>query len=127
MHYIPGMKNHPFFRFPFLSFFIVVATHCVFSQTIVDIRGEQFFINGELTYKGRTWNGSPVEGLLFNARMVQGIFDDLNPETRSLWQYPDTHLWDPDRNTNEFVEAKDDWRAHGLLSFTLNQIGRAHV
>ncbi len=31
-----------------------------------------------------------IEGLLFNSRMVQGIFDDLNPETVSRWAYPDT-------------------------------------
>ncbi len=58
-----------------------------------------------------------------NSRMVQGIYDDLNPETASRWKYPDTGVWDPDRNTDEFVEAMDDWHAHGLLSFTINLQG----
>jgi hypothetical protein len=40
---------------------------------------EAFLINGEPTYKGRTWNGKKIEGLLMNSRMVQGTFDDLNP------------------------------------------------
>ena len=93
------------------------------AQTIVEIRGEKFFINGEPTYKGRVWNGCPIEGLLLNARMVQGIFDDLNPETRELWKYPDTGTWDPDRNTDEFVAAMPEWREHGLLGFTLNLQG----
>ena len=55
-----------------------------------------------------------------NSRMVQGIFDDLNPETRSLWVYPDTKRWDPERNTREFLAAMPEWRRHGLLSFTIN-------
>jgi hypothetical protein len=38
-----------------------------------------------------------IEGLLMNSRMVQGIFDDLNPATRDMWVYPDTQRWDPDR------------------------------
>jgi hypothetical protein len=59
-------------------------------KTNVSIQGEQFYINGELTYKGRYWKGHKIEGLLFNSRMVQGIFDDLNPETRNKFKYPDT-------------------------------------
>ena len=59
-------------------------------RTTVDIRGNQFFINEELTYKGRFWMGNKIEGLLLNSRMVQGIFDDYNEETRKKWKYPDT-------------------------------------
>jgi hypothetical protein len=55
--------------------------------------------------------------------MVQGIFDDLNPETRSLWKYPDTGEWSAERNTTEFVAAMPRWREHGLLAFTLNLQG----
>ena len=89
-------------------------------QTIVSIVGEDFHINGAPTYAGRTWRGMTIEGLLMNSRMVQGIFDDLNPETRSRWVYPDTKRWDPERNTREFVAAMPEWRRHGLLSFTIN-------
>jgi hypothetical protein len=91
--------------------------------TEVSIRGEQFIVNGEPTYKGRTWNGHKIEGLLMNSRMVQGIFDDLNPETRGLWAYPDTGAWDADRNTTEFIAALPIWRAHGLIAFTINLQG----
>ena len=89
-------------------------------KTAVTIHGDAFLINGEPTYKGRTWKGMKVEGLLFNSRMVQGIFDDRNPDTRKLWAYPDTGKWDPDRNTREFVAAMPEWRKHGLLAFTIN-------
>jgi hypothetical protein len=92
-------------------------------HTHVSIKGNQFYINGDLTYKRRYWKGNKIEGLLLNSRMVQGIFDDLNPETRHLWAYPDTKVWDPDRNTREFIQAMPHWRAHGLLAFTLNLQG----
>jgi hypothetical protein len=96
------------------------ATH---SRTVVTIHGENFYINGKPTYAGHSWHGHSIEGLLFNSRMVQGIFDDQNPGTADKWAYPDTHRWDPDRNTDEFVAAMPDWRRHGLLAFTLNLQG----
>jgi hypothetical protein len=104
---------------------LVFKTKTVFSQgrTVVSIQGADFYINGKPTYPGVTWNGVRMEGLLMNSRMVQGIFDDLNPGTRERFIYPDTKRWDPDRNTNEFVAAMSDWKAHGLLAFTLNLQG----
>jgi hypothetical protein len=107
-----------FFLIPLL-FTIVSGSHPV-QRTVVSIRGDKFYLNDRLTYEGRTWNGINIEGLLLNSRMVQGIFDDLNPATRDNWKYPDTHVWDPDRNTREFVEAMTDWHSHGLLAFTIN-------
>jgi hypothetical protein len=92
-------------------------------KTVVGTRGEAFTINGEPTYKGRTWNGKKVEGLLLNSRMVQATFDDLNPDTLANWRYPDTRRWDADRNTREFVAAMTEWRRHGLLAVTLNLQG----
>jgi hypothetical protein len=92
-------------------------------RTEVAIRGDRFFVNGKPTYEGRVYRGMKIEGLLLNARMVQGIFDDLNPETRSKWAYPDTGKWDPERNTREFVAAMPEWRRHGLLAFTINLQG----
>lgn len=92
-------------------------------MTEVAIAEDAFWINGQPTYSGRSWRGLRIEGLLLNARMVQGIFDDLNPATRSRWAYPDTGRWDPDRNTAEFCTAMPNWRAHGLLAFTLNLQG----
>ncbi len=90
------------------------------SKTEVSIRGTDFLINGRPTYEGREWKGSRIEGLLMNSRMVQGVFDDENPETVQRWAYPDTGRWDPERNTREFLAAMPEWRRHGLLSFTIN-------
>ncbi len=89
-------------------------------KTTVTIEGDKFFLNGQPTYAGRTWKGKTIEGLMMNSRMVQGVFDDLNPETVSRWAYPDTGKWDAERNTREFLAAMPVWRAHGLLSFTIN-------
>jgi len=91
-------------------------------KTQVSIDGDAFLINGRPTYEGREHEGVKIEGLLMNSRMVQGIFDDRNGETRRLWDYPDGP-WDPDRNTREFVEAMPSWRAHGLIGFTINLQG----
>ena len=86
-------------------------------RTAVSIEGESFVVNGRPTHEGRTWNGMNVEGLLMNARLVQGIFDDRNDKTRGMWDYPDGP-WDPDRNTREFLEAMPVWRRHGLVGFS---------
>jgi hypothetical protein len=94
-------------------------------NTEVSIRGDAFYINGRPTYEGRTWEGHRIEGLLLNSRMVQGVFDDLNPDTRGFWAYPDTGTWDPERNTREFIEAMPEWRRHGLLAFTIDLQGGA--
>jgi hypothetical protein len=91
--------------------------------TVVSIDQDKFRINGQLTYKGRTWNGHPIEGLLMNSRMVQATFDDRNPKTVARWVYPDTKRWDPDRNTAEFIAMMPTWRQHGLLAITLNLQG----
>ena len=91
-------------------------------RTAVGIDGRAFVINGMPTYAGRTFRGMKVDGLLMNSRMVQGIFDDRNPQTRKNWDYPDGP-WDPDRNTREFLAAMPAWRGAGLLSFTINLQG----
>lgn len=100
-----------------------VATELKGSKTEVSIAGDEYHINGRPTYEGRTWEGHKIQGLLMNSRMVQGIFDDLNPETVSNWKYPDTEKWDAERNTNEFVAAMPLWRQKGLLNFTINLQG----
>ena len=89
-------------------------------RTGISIHGEAFHLNGQPTYRGRTFRGMKIEGLLMNSRMVQGVFDDRNPETASKWKYPDTGKWDAARNTREFLAAMPVWRQHGLLAFTIN-------
>lgn len=110
-------------RRSFLALLAAPALPAASRQTTVSVDGDRFMINGKPTYEGRQYRGMRIEGLLMNSRMVQGIFDDLNPETRSRWAYPDTKRWDPDRNTREFVAAMPQWRSYGLLAFTINLQG----
>jgi len=91
-------------------------------HTVVGIEGREFVVNGRSTYGGRSYDGMSVQGLLFNSRMVQGIFDDRNADTRGRWNYPDGP-WDPERNTREFIAAMPFWKAKGLLAFTINLQG----
>lgn len=109
----------------FSSIFLVISING-YSQkrhTTVTIKNDQFFINGKPTYEKRYWKGFKIEGLLLNSRMVQGIFDDSNPSTVNLWQYPDTKKWDPERNTREFISHMKEWYDAGLMSFTINLQG----
>ena len=104
---------------------ICICTHVIGQnrKTAVSIQGEDFYINNTITLKGKTYNDMRMEGLLPNSRMVQGIFDDSNPETQKRWAYADTKKWDAERNTDEFIAAMPVWKDHGLLAFTLNLQG----
>ena len=106
-----------------VTFLFIGLTSAQNRKTQVSIKGNQFYINKKITYQGRYWNGHKIEGLLMNSRMVQGIFDDLNPNTKDLFAYADTKVWDADRNTNEFIQNMSNWYDHGLLAFTLNLQG----
>jgi hypothetical protein len=92
-------------------------------QTEVAIEGADFLINGQLTYPGRFYRDWRVEGLLMNVRCANALFDDRNPETRERWAYPDTGVWDPERNTDELIAQLPTWRQHGLLAIGVNLQG----
>ena len=85
------------------------------AQTTVSIQGEKFFVNGAITYAG----GS-LEGTLPNSRMVNATFEDTNPSTVTMWNYPDGSAYDPARQTAEFTAAVPSYRAKGLLAVSLN-------
>jgi hypothetical protein len=96
-------------------------------MTRVTIEGDRFLIDGEPTYPGAAFRGRSLEGLLFNSRMVQAMFDDENPVTRDRWRYPDTGVWDPERNTREFCDALAEYRAHNLLAVTVGLQGGGSI
>jgi hypothetical protein len=104
----------------FLSALTLSASLMAAPKTIVTIEDDKFLINGQPTYEGRTWKGHNIEGRLMNARLVQATFDDVNPETRDRWAYPDTGVWDAERNVREFLAAMPTYRRHGLLGLAVN-------
>lgn len=87
----------------------------------------QFLVNDQPTYAGRWHEGRQVEGLLFNARMANAIFDDENQQTADCWRYPDTGQWDPNRNTDEFCAALPQYAQHGVLAVTVGLQGGGAV
>ena len=65
------------------------------NKTKINIIEDRFLINNEITYKGKYFKEKSIEGLLFNSRMVNAIFDDENNFTKKLWKYPDTNITIP--------------------------------
>jgi len=96
-------------------------------MTEIQLDGTRFLIDGRPTCAGFTYKGGSIEGLLFNSRMIQAIFDDANPETAVHWRYPDTGRWNPDRNTDEFCAALPEYRRHGLLAVTVGLQGGGSI
>ncbi len=88
------------------------------TTAIVSIQGTNFLLNGAVTYPGKS-----VQGELLNTRMIQGIFDDENSATVGHWAYPDTHKWDPQRNTNELIAALPSYAHNGLHMITVGLQG----
>ncbi len=91
--------------------------------TAVSIKGDKFCINGVETFKGKSWRGYPIEGLLPNSRMVNATFDDLTDSTQYRWVYPDTKVWDAERNVSEFLENVPNYAASNLKAMTINLQG----
>lgn len=92
-------------------------------STLLSIHGNQFHINGHLTYSNRSFQGTPLDGLLLNARLVQAIFDDLNPDTHSRWTLPNGTPFHAENNTSEFIAMLPLWKRHGLLGVAFNLQG----
>jgi hypothetical protein len=95
-------------------------------MTVVSIAEGRFLVDGRPTHAGRRFRGHAVEGLLLNARMANAIFDDLNPETRHLWAYPDGP-WDAGRNLAELLAAMPSWRGAGLDAITVSLQGGSPI
>jgi hypothetical protein len=87
-------------------------------QTAVSVNGTLFTLDGRATYPG-----TAARGLLLNTRMVQAVFDDANPDSTVQWEYPDTHVWDPQRNTDEFVAMLPRYAAKGVNMVTVSLQG----
>jgi len=76
-------------------------------KTCISTKEDKWFINGKITYAN-----TPAEGLLMNVRAVNVTFEDRNrPDFNSK------------ENTERFLQALPDYRAHGVRAFTLNLQG----
>ena len=101
------------------------------AETSVSCDGAGVLINGRPTYEGR----GRVEGLLFNVRTVNAIFDDTlgnvnwwdddgsRPENEhagyGTWTFPES----ASANTGRFINALPEYRDHGVRAVNLNVQG----
>lgn len=86
-------------------------------MTQIGIEGENFTINGKLTYSEIEGSNPDAHGLLMNARFIQGIFDDKEAPARFArfgW-----NEWDPERHTDELIAALPEWYRYGLRAITV--------
>lgn len=81
--------------------------------TQIYIQDSQWQINGELTNKG-----SPAEGLLMNVRMVNAVFEDRGEAWKGQVEY-----FDPNENTNAFIEKIPEYVNHGINAFVISLQG----
>ncbi len=90
-------------------------------KTTLSIDGERLRINGRLVYSEIPGSPESVHGLLMNARLVQGIFDDkAAPERFARFGWD---RWDPERHTDELIAALPEWYAYGMRAFTVGLQG----
>ena len=91
----------------YLIFLFLTGCHQKGRSTTIEIVNNQWFIDNRTTYPN-----TPAEGLLFNVRMVNSTFEDLNR--------PD---FDPDANTAGFISRIPEYVDAGIRAFTLNLQG----
>lgn len=86
-------------------------------KTKLAVEGESFLINGRLTYSEIKDAPESVLGLLMNARFIQGVFDDKADPARFSRFGCDT--FDPEKNTDDLINALPEWYEYGLRAFTV--------
>lgn len=82
-------------------------------RTTVSIIGDKWYFNDQVINPG-----SPAEGLLMNVRMVNTVFEDRGPELAKR-----TDDFDPDANTESFIEKIPDYVSSGVNAFTISLQG----
>lgn len=115
--YLAGVGQDIFFP-SFILVLVVVALGCsslqhADNETKVAIKDNRWLINGQPVHEG-----SPAEGLLMNVRMVNTVFEDRGPNIND--HFAD---FDPDENTNRFIEKIPEYVAHGVRAFTISLQG----
>lgn len=87
-------------------------------KTKMEIVGDKFYINGNLTYSEIP--DCMYQGLLMNARFIQAIYDDKN----GLERYQRFgRKFDPEKNTDEMIASLPGWYDAGLRGFTVGVQG----
>ncbi len=89
-------------------------------KTSISIQGGDFLINDRKVYSDLPGSNTRAHGLLMNARLIQGIFDDkTDPDRFNRFG----RTFDPDRNTDDLIKALPQWYLYGLRAFTVGLQG----
>jgi hypothetical protein len=87
------------------------------AKTKVTVKGVDFYINGKKTYEEIPGSKKNSHGLLWNARFIQGIFDDkADPGRFARYGFD---KWDAEDQTNRLIAALPEWYKYGLRAFTV--------
>ncbi|MEM8495114.1 MAG: hypothetical protein AAF663_06965 [Planctomycetota bacterium] len=79
--------------------------------------GRRFRFDGDLTYADSPAGGESVQGLLMNARFIQGVFDDAaDPGRFARFGHA---TWDAEAQTDRLIAALPAWYRWGLRAFTV--------
>lgn len=103
----------------FRAFFALIVLGCGSvhaSRTTIERIEERWQINGRIT-----WPGTPAEGLLPNVRMVNSVFED--DRLAADWPAMLPSDFDPAANTAAFISRIPEYKAHGVLAFTIGLQG----
>lgn len=86
-------------------------------KTVVGIDKRDFLINGKKVYSEIPGSNPASHGLLWNQRMIQGVFDDAGHRER----YSNAVMknFDPERNTDNLIAALPEWYGYGLRAITV--------
>ena len=87
-------------------------------ETKYSIVNDDFFINGLKTYSEISGSDENIHGLLFNARFIQGVFNDVNPANKLMYDRFGKKF-DPDTNTNDLIEHLREWYNCGIRAITV--------
>lgn len=92
------------------------------SKTSYDIKGNNILINGNLTYSEIENSNEKIQGLLFNARFIQGIYEDITPENQATYNRFNK-TFDKNINTQELIDSLPEWYDAGLRAITVGMQG----
>jgi len=86
-------------------------------NTVITVKKDKFCINGELVYQEIPEVNPAALGLLWNQRVIQGVFDDKkNPSRFNLFKMK---TFDPEKNTDNLIASLPEWYEYGLRAITV--------
>ncbi len=91
-------------------------------NTRYKIIGDNFYINDKKTYSEILDSNEKMHGLLFNARFIQGIFDDKNPENAGKYDRFGKKF-DATANTDDLISHLKEWYDVGIRAITVGLQG----